>query len=544
MSFKIIIGLIGGLGLFLYGMQKISEGLQKAAGDRLRQILELFTSKPIIAVLTGTLATVLVQSSSTTTVMVVSFVNAGLMNLAQAVGTIMGANIGTTITAQIVSFELYDIALPAIGIGFLMSFLCKRKTYKNLGLSLLGFGILFLGLNIMSDSIYPLREYQPFLNLLISFGQTPILGVVAGAAFTAIIQSSSATSGLVIAFASQGLLNLESGLALILGANIGTCITAVLASIGGTLTARRAAIAHVLFNVIGVVVLLFLLTPFAKLVALTSNATARQLANAHTIFNITTTILLFPFIHHFVGLVQRIVPGTEEVLNSKPQYLNQNIIHSPAAIMAASKETVRMAEIALDMLNEAFEAFLTGDSKLIDSVNRKEIVVNELERSIIRFLTEASQNPLSVSQSRRLTNLMHSAHDIERVADHATNIIELAETKIENNLCFSEFGINDIKTMHKEVTEIFREAINLLKNENIDAAQKLIRADDIVDQMEKDFRDAHIRRLNEGTCTPEAGVIFLDIVSNLERIADHANNLAEAVKATLTGSPEVEFEQV
>lgn len=544
MSFKIIIGLIGGLGLFLYGMQKISEGLQKAAGDRLRQILELFTSKPIIAVLTGTLATVLVQSSSTTTVMVVSFVNAGLMNLAQAIGTIMGANIGTTITAQIVSFELYDIALPAIGIGFLMSFLCKRKTYKNLGLSLLGFGILFLGLNIMSDSIYPLREYQPFLNLLISFGQTPILGVVAGAAFTAIIQSSSATSGLVIAFASQGLLNLESGLALILGANIGTCITAVLASIGGTLTARRAAIAHVLFNVIGVVVFLFLLTPFAKLVALTSNATARQLANAHTIFNITTTILLFPFIHHFVGLVQRIVPGTEEVLNSKPQYLNQNIIHSPAAIMAASKETVRMAEIALDMLNEAFEAFLTGDSKLIDSVNRKEIVVNELERSIIRFLTEASQNPLSVSQSRRLTNLMHSAHDIERVADHATNIIELAETKIENNLCFSELGINDIKTMHKEVTEIFREAINLLKNENIDAAQKLIRADDIVDQMEKDFRDAHIRRLNEGTCTPEAGVIFLDIVSNLERIADHANNLAEAVKATLTGSPEVEFEQV
>ena len=204
-----------------------------------------------------------------------------------------------------------------------------------------------------------------------------------------------------------------------------------------------------------------------------------------------------------------------------------------------------MAEIALDMLNEAFKAFLTGDSKLIDSVNRKEIVVNELERSIIRFLTEASQNPLSVSQSRRLTNLMHSAHDIERVADHATNIIELAETKIENNPCFSELGINDIKTMHKEVTEIFREAINLLKNENIDAApKKLIRADDIVDQMEKDFRDAHIRRLNEGTCTPEAGVIFLDIVSNLERIADHANNLAEAVKATLTGSPEVEFEQV
>lgn len=536
MSFKIILGLIGGLGLFLYGMQKIAEGLQKAAGERLRQILELFTSRPIIAVFTGALATILVQSSSTTTVMIVSFVNAGLMNLSQAVGTIMGANIGTTVTAQIVSFELYDIALPAIGIGFLFNFLSKKKTRKHLGLSLLGFGILFLGLNIMSESILPLRDYQPFINLLIRFGQTPLLGVLAGALFTVLIQSSSATTGLIIAFASQNLINLTSGLALVLGANIGTCITAVLASIGGTLTAKRTAVAHVLFNTIGVIVFTILLGPFTKLVALTSGVVSRQVANAHTIFNIATTVLIFPFLAPFVSFVQKIVPGTEVVLNSKPKFLDENILHSPAAIMGASKESVRMAEIALDMLNESFQAFITGDEKLIESVARKEVVVNDLEKSIIRFLTEASQNPLSVRQSQRLTNLMHSAHDIERVADHATNIAELAQSKINHNLSLSELAIHDLTAMHEKVECIYREAINLLRDENIEKAQKLIRADDVVDQMEKDFRDAHIRRLNEGTCFPEAGVLFLDIVSNLERIADHANNLAEAVAETLLGS--------
>ncbi len=533
MSIQIFFGLLGGLGLFLYGMQRMAEGLQKAAGDRLRQILELFTSHPVVAVITGALATVLVQSSSTTTVMIVGFVNAGLMNLTQAVGTIMGANIGTTITAQVVSFNIYEIALPCVGVGFLLNFLAKKRTQRYIGLSLLGFGILLVGMSTMSDSLRPLREYQPFLDQLVRFGQFPLLGVLAGSLFTVAVQSSSATTGLVIAFSMQNLISLPAGLAIILGANLGTCITAQLAAIGANLTARRAAMAHILFNALGVLIFLLILRPFTQLVLLTGDNVTRQIANAHTIFNIANTIMVFPFLSRFVSIVQRLVPGEEVILERKPKYLDPRMLHSPAAIMGATKEILRMAEISSDMFQESFTAFTTNDLKALDSIQQKEDVVNDLEKAIITYLTEAGQNPLTTKQTRRITNLMHTVHDIERVADHATNIMELTQEKTEHNIHFSEQAIDELVVMYNKVECIYAKAIDLLRSDSVDKANALIREDDIVDNMEKHYRESHIVRLNEGTCYPEAGVIFLDMVGNLERIADHANNLAEAVAGTL-----------
>lgn len=530
MDIYMFLGLAGGLGLFLYGMQAMAEGLQKAAGERLRRILELFTSHPLVAVLTGAIVTVLVQSSSATTVMIIGFVNAGLMNLIQAVGTIMGANIGTTITAQIVSFDISHLALPAIALGFALNFLSKSRVTRYVGQSILGFGILFLGLTIMSDSLKPLRDFQPFIDLLVKLGRTPIFGVLAGMVFTMIIQSSSATTGIVIALSLQNLISFDSGLSIILGANVGTCITALLASIGASLTARRAAVAHVLFNVLGVLIALILLKPFSQLVlSISPNVVARQIANAHTIFNISTSVILLPFIKIFVNIVTKILPGEEEILECKPKFLDRRMLHSPAAILNATQEIKRMADLSLDMLKEAVEAFINNDTKMITDIRRKEEVVNELERSITAYLSDASQNPMTTKQYHLITSLMHNVNDIERVADHATNISELALEKIEKNIHISEVAMKELDMMYSEVIRIYTKAIELLQSDKREEAELLIREDDLIDKMEREFRENHIQRLNEGLCTPDSGMLFLDLISNLERVADHANNVAEAV---------------
>lgn len=533
MSIAVGLQLLGGLGLFLFGIAKMAEGLQNAAGDRLRRILELFTSRPIIAILTGALATMIIQSSSSTTVMVVGFVNAGLMNLTQAVGTIMGANIGTTITAQIVAFQITDFALPLIGVGAILNFLSRRKTVQNVGLSILGFGMLFFGMGIMSDSIAPLKEYEPFINMLVKFGQNPLLGVLVGALFTLIIQSSSATTSVVIALSLQGLIDLPSGIALTLGANIGTCITALLASFGTNVTAKRAAVAHVLFNFFGAVIFLILFKPFTYVVTHTGTTVARQLANAHTIFNVTNTIVLFPFINQFVAFIERIVPGEDFGPGSKPQFLDRNILNTPAALIAATNETLRMCDISLTMLQNSFRAFITGDQELMEDVLAKEETINKLEREIVSYLTAAADNPWTTKQHQKITGLLHSAHDVERVADLSTNIVELAQARIKHHVSLSDKAVEELETMFAKVESIYSRAIEVLRTEQIQAAENLIAEDDEVDRMEKQFRDSHINRLNEGKCHPEAGVLYLDVISTLERVADHGTNLAEAVTGAL-----------
>lgn len=507
----------------------MAEGLQKAAGERMRRILELFTSRPSTAILTGALVTALLQSSSTTTVMIVGFVNSGLMTLTQAAGTIMGANIGTTITAQIVSFDIYSLSLPLIGIGALLYFFSRKKLRRHVGLSLLGFGLLLLGLSTMSGSVNPLRDYPPFLQLLVTLGENPLLGILAGTLFTVVVQSSSATTGLVIAFSWQGVISLPAGLALIVGANLGTCITVILASLGTSVAAKRAAFSHVLFNLFGVVLFIILRVPFTKLVALTGTSVARQIANAHTLFNLITTLILWPLLPYFVKLVTFVVPGEDAVIEQRPLYLENRVLGTPAALIGAQREAVRMGELAITMVEQAVNAFLQGDLGLLEQIEQREEAVNTLEKEITAYLAKANQFPMAESQARFLTNLMHIVNDLERMGDHAINIAELAQIRGGEKLELSPGASEDLEHMFKVVLEISRDALDALLHRNKAQAEALISRDDLVDDLEKRYRTNHIARLNQGLCHPEIGVLFLDAVSNLERVADHANNIAEAV---------------
>lgn len=526
---RIIVGLVGGLGLFLLGIDLMGEGLQKAAGERMRRFLELFTSHPLTAVATGAIVTALLQSSSTTTVMIVGFVNSGLMTLAQAAGTIMGSNIGTTITAQLVSFDIYSFALPFIGISALVHFFARKKILRHVGLGFLGFGLLLLGLGTMSSSVHPIREYEGFLNLLVTFGNMPLLGILAGAVFTIMLQNSAATTGLVIAFASQSIMGLPAALAVIVGANLGTCFTVILASVGANITAKRAALSHVLFNTFGVLLFIIFRNPFIKTIMFTSDTVARQVANAHTLFNIITALILFPLLPFFVKLVIALVPGESEIISMKPKFLDRRTLHTPAAVLSAQQEAVRMGEAALIMVNQAVESFLEADLSPLEQIEQREELVNALEKEITAYLAEANQYSMDEAQARALTNLMHIVNDVERIGDHAINMIELTTLLNEGDWKISEAASSDLRSMYEVVSRISREAIEALFQHDEAGAKRLVADDDLVDELEKRYRSNHIERLNEGSCNPEVGVLFLDAVSNLERIADHAVNIAEAV---------------
>lgn len=528
-----ITGLIGGLGLFIYGMQRMAEGLEKAAGDKLKRILEVLTSNSFVAMLTGIIVTVLVQSSSTSTVMVVGFVNAGLMNLIQAVGIIFGANIGTTITAQMVSFKLGKLALPAIGIGFATMFFAKKRVTKNIGQAILGFGILFLGMNIMSDTLKPLQYNESFRGFLAYFGTHPVLGVIVGALFTMAVQSSSAATGVIVALALEGLLDIRSAIVLVLGTNIGTCITALLASVGANVTARRAAFAHMVFNIIGSFIFLVFLTPFVNLVSMTAPAThvARQVANGHTIFNVFNALLFLPFIKQYVKLITWLVPGEDIVVERGLKFVDRRMLKTPSvALGAVEKEILRMANLAAQMVDNAAQAFKDNDSKLIQQVLREEEALDELERELTEFLAELSHVSPSREASRYITGLLHMLNDIERVGDHSENIIHLAQSKMDDDLPFSDKAIEELTLMHESVKKILADAIEAFNTKNIELAHQVVESDDVIDNLEKELRNHHIGRINERKCIPASGVIYLDVISNFERIADHATNIAQIAK--------------
>jgi len=537
MTTELIFGMMGGLGLFLYGMQLLSDGLQKATGDKIQRILEFLTNKPVMGVATGALITSIVQSSSATSVITIGLVNAGLLSLKQAVSVIAGANIGTTVTAQIVSFRLEQYALPAIGIGFIINFLAKRKSYKYFGQILLGFGILFLGLYTMSHTVRPLRNYAPFLSLLTNISHNPLLGIAVAAIFTAIIQSSSATTAIVIAMSIQGIIGIESAIPLILGSNIGTCFTAVIASIGSSITGKRVALSHLFFNIGGVVLFLFFINKFSYLVSLTSSSIPRQIANAHTLFNIINAAILLPFLSFFVKLVVKLLPGEEIIIKKGPIYLNKDMINTPSiALSQTTKELVRMGEMVESMLNDVIMSFIQNDLNTLKNVYLKEEVVNTLEKEITKYLVLISQQSLSPKQSKRLTDLMNIVNDIERVGDHAENLAELAEEKINEKLPFSEKALAELKSMFSKVQFSLNKTILALKNRDIALAQEVALKEDEIDNIEKGLRSNHINRLNKGICYPESGVIFLDIISNLERVGDHANNISLMVIDELSKS--------
>ena len=520
----------GGLGLFLFGIQMMASGMQKAAGDRLRRILEVLTHNPIAGFLTGMIITMLVQSSGATTVMVVGFANAGLMSLSQAISVIIGTNVGTTVTAQIISFNIEILAFPAIGIGSLIIFFTKRRQYRYLGEALLGTGLLFLGITTMASGLGPLKDFPAFNNLLAQLSAFPLLGVLGGAIFTAILQSSSAFAGMIIAMSIQGGIALDQALPLILGSNIGTCIIAFIASVGTNLTARRTAMAHLLFNTIGVLLCLIMLQPFTALVLHTGATVTRQIANAHTIFNVLNSIIFILILPHFTKLVSRIIPGKEVGLEIGPTYLDPRMLPTPAAALGvAKKELLRMAVIAHDMVGDALNCFTGNDLKKMANIEQMEELLDGMEKTVTIFLSELSQNPLTEAESKMVGSFISAANDLERIGDHAHNILQLAESKVEDRLSFSEQALEELRLLYDLVSKAIKQATEALETENKQLGRMVMVGDDEVDLMERVLRKAHIERINTKRCYPSAGVLYLDVLSNLERIGDHATNIAQLV---------------
>jgi len=534
---EIIFGIVGGLGLFLFGMKLLSEGFQKLAGTKLRQILKFLTNKTIVGIATGAVVTGIIQSSSATTVMVVGFVNAGLLALKQAIGVIMGANIGTTITAQIIAFKIDQYALPAIGLGFALFILAKKKNWKFWGEVLLGFGLLFLGLMIMKDVLGPLKENPLTREALINFSRNPLLGILAGAIVTAIVQSSSATVGLIMAMAFNGLLSFPACIALMLGASIGTTITAQIASIGTNITARRAAWAHTLFNVLGVAYMLVFVYNgwFARLIDfITPGAVEgnilRHVANAHVVFKLVNVAVFLPFI----GLLEKVccwvVPGEIEELPAEPKFLEKHLLDTPPlALDQAAKELVRMTHLAQDAISCAMQGFFKQNNRLLGEVARREEAVDNLQREITQYLVEISQRTLTADESKKLPALLHSVNDIERIGDHAENLQELAQRAVEEKLPFTKSATEELHLVYNEVNAMINDVKNALEKDDHQYARDALAREQTLNKLQIELRQNHIQRLSEGKCFILSGIIFLDFINNLEKIGDHLTNVAQAV---------------
>lgn len=530
---SVIFGFLGGLGLFLYGMSIMSDGLQKAAGDRMRRILEALTGKVWKGVLVGTLVTAVIQSSSAVTVMLVSFVNAGLMTLRQAIGVVYGANIGTTITAQIIAFKLTDWALPAIGIGFLITLIAKRRTHRYAGQVILGFGLLFLGIEVMKEAAALLEQSPVFSGWIVQLSGKPLLGVLVGVVSTALIQSSSATTGVLLAIAAKGLISLEAAIPVLFGANIGTCVTALLASIGTNRTAKRTAVAHLVFNSVGTVVFLLFRQPFTQAVLMVSRTDdlPRLIANSHTLFNVANTLIWLPLTGVMVKIVTSLVRGPEIEIAADAKYLDHRMLDTPSvALQMAVKEATHMADLVKQMLAKTREAFFDGNTGLLEDVDNIEDKVDRLkDQTIVYLSTLLSQRTLTRAQSSKLAGLMHAISDIERLADHTQNIGGYALEKSGKSLPFSEDAIQELARVYDSVVELFDISVEGLAAWDKSRLDRVWEYEDWIDKAKETLRSNHIVRLNRGTCFPGSGVVFIEVINNLERMADHCINIAEAV---------------
>ena len=526
---------IGGLGIFLFGIKYMGDGLQQAAGDRLRDILDRFTTNPLMGVLAGMLVTVLIQSSSGTTALTVGLVSAGFMTLRQAIGVIMGANIGTTVTAFIIGIKIGEYALPIMAVGAILLFFFKNKKVQSLGQVVFGFGMLFFGLELMSAGMKPLRSLESFQELMVSMSDNPILGIVVGTVFTLIVQSSSATIGILQELFGQGAIDLQASLPVLFGDNIGTTITAVLAAIGTSIAARRAALVHVIFNIVGTIIFTILLVPFTSLIqyfqtSLNLNP-EMTIAFAHGTFNVTNALIQFPFIAVLAWIVTKLIRGEDSAIDFKPQHLNPIFIEqSPAiALTEAQKEIVRMAEFSLQGLKEANQFLNTQEKKHADMATQLEAAINNLDKKITEYLVLLSEKPLSPTDSEKHSVLAGVVGDIERVGDHVENLVELVDFQISNRVSLSDEALAELNEMLELTISTLQDAINALTNFDTELAQTVIAKERKIDQMERVLRKRHVLRLNERSCSGDASIIFVDMVSNLERIGDHAVNIADGV---------------
>ena len=520
--------LLGGLSLFLYGILQMSSGLEKAVGPRLRSIFEKLNSSPFRGLFIGTLVTAIVQSSSAVTVLTVTFVNAGLLTLEGALGIIFGANIGTTITAQLVAFKLTSVAPYFLFIGFLTLFFGRRKYVRNVGEAILGFGMIFMGLSLMESSLQALRSWTPFHNAMITMGKYPILGILTGAGITGIIQSSSVTTSIVVALAAKGAIDLSSAVPIILGANIGTCVTALIASIGTNISAKRTALAHLFFNVIGVVLIFPFLNFFEKVVSITSSDVARQVANAHTLFNVIWAFVWIFFTKQYAGIIRKILPGEERVYKREASFLKPQLLNTPsAALEAAKNELVRMAEIVEDMYNLTMDALFKNSTQNYKDVLTMEDITDSLKASLINYLTQLSTDSLSEGEAKELNAILRAVDDVERIADHLTNVMEKVEVKNSERVEFTEFAWNDLSEIRELIYENIRDSFSMIKDSNVSYLDEVLIREERIDYKVRQSKENHIERIKKGICNPIAGIIFSDLLIDLERISDHCVNIAQ-----------------
>ena len=538
MNSTVLLGLAGGLGLFLFGMNLMSEGIEKAAGAKLRSILELFTKNKFMGMIVGILFTGIIQSSSACTVMVVSFVNSGLMNLYQAAGVIFGANIGTTVTSQLVSFNLSKVAPLFVLIGVIMVSFIKNETAKKIGDIVLGFGVLFMGLSTMSSSMSSLKESQEVVNALAGL-DNPFIAVLLGTVVTSVIQSSSVTVSIILLMANQGLLELNIVLYIILGCNIGACASAMIASLSGKKDAKRAALIHLLFNIIGTVILFIILQvasrPVISMIQSFSADNGRFVANAHTLIKIFQVIVLFPFSSLIVKMTYLLVPGEDKKVGYREvntlKYIGDKVVFNPAtAVVEVIKEIERMGELASENLNRAMNGLITLDEEDINEVYEVEKNINFLNHAITNYLVKINQTNLPIEDLKSIGALFHVVNDIERIGDHAVNVADNARTRKEKELSFSKEAQFEMGKMMDKVNTIIRYSIEMFAEGKYEHMTAISVLEDEIDHLERELQQAHIDRLTRDECTPDAGMLYSDIVSGLERVADHAVNIAFAIK--------------
>lgn len=542
--------LIGGLGFFFLGMKTMSNGLKRVAGEKLKQFLHTVTKHRIYGVIVGALTTILVQSSSVTTVFVVGFVNASLINLRQAITLILGANIGTTFTAWLVSamsvFKISKYALPAVGIGFALNAWCKGRR-KNVGLVVMGFGVLFVGLDFMKDAFAPLKETDLIHDIFLAFSHNPILGVLAGIIFTVLLQSSSATIAIVQIMAFNGLLTLEAAIPIILGDNIGTTITAQLAAVGTNINARRAAMSHTIFNTAGTLYMLVLVyTGFyielVKMVVpgtLTTQSIMVHIAVAHSVFNVFNTLIFLPFINLLEKLSVWCVPKKEGSIDYSTQYLEDHLLDSPSlALEQVRNEIVYMMKICRKAVQSAKESFLEKDLKKANRARELESVTDNLQSQITKYIVQLSQKKLSAEESKSLPVLIHHVNDLERIGDHSQNLAELTVRMLEGKYKFSSMALDEIAEMADKLFDMFTEAEKAFKNLDTISNERLLNYENDVDQLERKFKQSHVKRLKQKKCLLESGFIYLELIYNFEKIADRLSNFGEAIKHEISAQSE------
>lgn len=535
MSVANILSMAGGLGLFLFGIRTMGDGLENAAGAKLKRMLEVLTGNRFLAVLVGFVVTAIIQSSTATTVMVVGFVNAGMMSLAQAVGVIMGANIGTTVTSLLIALNFSSVAAASVLVGVILMLASKKTVVKNLGAIFTGFGLLFLGIDMMSDSMAPLRESAGFMNFIVTVSESPLrplFGIILGIVMTAVLQSSSASVGVLQTLAMQGLVPLKFSVFVLFGQNIGTCLTALFSTIGAKKNSKRAAVIHLLFNLIGtgIFILIALLTPYVEWIEKLSPDPMAQIAISHIVFNIVSTVVMFPFAKALVKLSCLLVPGKDDSESEMHcKFIDDRLLNTPPfAVMQVSKEVARMAKLARDNFETSAHALINRSDKDLDKVMENEEIINYLNHHITSYLVKLNALDITDSDSDYIARVFHAINDIERVGDHAINLAEAAQHNIGEGLKFSDPAREELNQLCGSVVTLLEHSMAAFDNQSLsdNEAKELSDLEEHIDDLTLECQDSHIFRLNRKECNTEAGMLYLNTITDFERVGDHAINIA------------------